>query len=379
MKPINNTRVFAWPVIAVFVAAALTGCSKAESTGPRIRTGKVERGDLTQTVVATGRIHPLRQIEIRSKSGGTVRKIYVEAGDWVDKGNKLFEISPEASPAEQVNAREDLRTAEVELTQAEDKLRIAKELYDKKLAPEQTFLDAQRELDRAKARLSAAEAQWALIQREQVGEPTSSSQSSLDIVQTSTTVVAPISGIIFTREVDEGASVTPTTSASGGTIVMTMGDDDNLEFRGNIDEADVGKMRLGMDVKISVQAYPGVDFAGKVTHISPVGRVDEDQERQTVFGVRAHADNPEKKLKVGMTATAKIVVDSRTDVPIVDDLALNFKGDSIFVRVVVDTTKSTTEPRLVKLGITDGIRTEISEGLDGGELISLGTIVDKEE
>ncbi len=373
-----STRI-SWVCLCAFAGAVwfLVGCKNAESTAPKLRTAKVDRGDLTQTVVATGRVHPLRQIEIRSKSGGTVRKIYVEEGDFVDKGQKLFEISPESSPAEQVQARELLRTAEVEVNQAQDKLRIANELYDKKLAPEQTYLDAQRELERAQARLSAAEAQWALIQREQVGE-IKREVGSNDIVTTSTTVVAPISGIVFTRSVDEGASVTPTTSASGGTVVMTMGDDQNLEFRGDIDEADVGKMKLGIEVNISVQAYPGENFKGSVSHMSPVGRVDEGPEAQTVFGVRARVDNPNGKLKVGMTATAKIVVDQRKDVPIIDDMALNFKGDSIFVRLVTDTASSVTEPRLVKLGITDGIRTEITEGLQGGEIVSLGSAVEED-
>ncbi|MCB1058678.1 MAG: efflux RND transporter periplasmic adaptor subunit [Calditrichaeota bacterium] len=344
-------------------------CKKDSEAKPKLKLSTVERGDMTQTVVATGSIRPLHQIEIRSTTGGSIRKFFVEEGDWVEKGKPLCEITPEASPAEQVRAREDLRTAEVEVKQAEDDLRIAKELADKNLAPEQNLRDAQRVLERAKARLSAAEAEWALIQRERIGEPS----GDLDIVQTSTTIVAPITGLIFTRELDEGASVTPTTSASGGTIVITMGDHTEIEFRGDVDEADIGKLKPGLTANVTVQAYQGETFQGEIYHISPVGKYS-DKEQQIVFNVKASVDNPNGQLKVGMSATAKIVVDERKDVPILDEMALFFKGDSAFVNIVTDTVAGTTEERAISLGISDGIRTEVTEGLEGGEIVSAGTV-----
>lgn len=364
-------------VMMISISILIFGCSKRDSTKGKLRLSTVERGDIAQTVVATGRIHPLHQIEIRSKSGGTVRAIFVEEGDSVSVGQKLMEISPEASPTEQVRARQELKTAEVELQQAEDRLRISRELFEKHLGPEQNFLDATRDVERAQARLSAARAEWALIQRERIGEP-GQEQDRLDIVRSSTTITAPINGIIFERAVDVGASVTPTTSASGGTVVMTMGDDSEIEFRGDIDEADIGKMRVGLDVNLTVQAYPGRIFKGSVTHISPVGKVDSE-ERQTVFGVRARVDNPDKLLRVGLTATAKVVVDQRTDVPIVDEMALNFRGDTVFVNIVTDSASSTTEERIVEVGISDGIRTEVETGLEGGETVSLGSVVEEDK
>ncbi len=323
---------------------------------------------MTQTVVATGSIRPLHQIEIRSKTGGTVRKFFVEEGDWVKAGQRLFEIAPEASPTEQVRTREELRMAELEVRQAEDDLRIAKELANKQLAPEQNLRDAERTLERAKARLSAAEAEWALIQRERLGEQ----KGDLEIVQTSTTVVAPITGLVFTRELDAGASVTPTTSASGGTVVLTMGDHTELEFRGDVDEADVGKLKPGLKANIAVQAFQGRTFEGEIYHISPVGRYSE-KEQQIVFNVKARVGNEEESLKVGMSATAKIVVDERKDVPILDEMALFFKGDSSYVKVVTDSILGVTTDRIVTLGISDGIRTEVTSGLEGGEVVSAGT------
>jgi HlyD family secretion protein len=358
-------------------ALVLIGCKKEPSAASKIRMTKVERGTITQTVVATGKIQPLHQIEIRSKSGGTVRAIYVEEGDYVTKGQKLMEIAPESSPTEQVQARQELSTAQVELQQAEDRARIAQELWEKKLVPEQNHLDAERDVERAQARLTAAESEWALIQREQIGEH-KMDEKELSIVRSSTTILAPINGIIFTRSVDVGASVTPTTSASGGTVVMTMGDDSEIEFRGDIDEADIGKMRTGLNVDLSVQAYPGRTFKGKLTHISPVGKVDEE-EKQTVFSVRARMDNTEKLLRVGLSATAKVVVDERDSVAIVDEMALSYKGDSVLVKLVTDTVKATTKDQVVKVGISDGIRTEITEGLEGGETVSLGAVEEKKE
>jgi HlyD family secretion protein len=358
--------------LSVFVVTAVitsVSCKKDSEAKPKLKLSTVERGDMTQTVVATGSIRPLHQIEIRSTTGGSIRKFFVEEGDWVKQGQPLFEITPEASPAEQVRAREELRTAEVEVKQAEDDLRIAKELADKNLAPEQNLRDAQRVLERAKARISAAEAEWALIQRERIGEPS----GDMDIIKTSTTIVAPITGLIFTRELDEGASVSPTTSASGGTTVITMGDHTEIEFRGDVDEADIGKLKSGLTANVTVQAYQGKTFSGEIYHISPVGRYS-DKEQQIVFNVKATVDNPDGQLRVGMSATAKIVVDERKDVPILDEMALFFKGDSAYVKIVTDTMAGTTEERPVTLGISDGIRTEVTSGLDGGEIVSAGTV-----
>jgi HlyD family secretion protein len=363
-------------LILLLCVVTLPGCKKKDSPAAKIRTAKVERGKIAQTVVATGKIQPLHQIEIRSKSGGTVRGIFVEEGDYVHAGQKLMEISPESSPTEQVQARQELSSAEVELRQAQDRLGISENLHQKKLVPEQAYLDAQRELERAQTRLSAAQAEWALIQREKIGEKEKS--ADMDIVRSSTTIVAPISGIIFNRAVDVGASVTPTTSASGGTVVMTMGDDSEIEFRGDIDEADIGKMKVGLEVNLSVQAYPGKMFKGTLSHISPVGKVNAD-EKQTVFSVRAQLDNSDKQLRVGLTATAKVVVDQRDDVPILDEMALNYKGDTITVKLMTDTVKALSEDRVVKIGISDGIRTEITEGLKGGETVSLGAVEKKED
>ncbi|MCB9366671.1 MAG: efflux RND transporter periplasmic adaptor subunit [Calditrichaeota bacterium] len=360
-------------LLLLLSAAFALSCKDDTKAKSKLKLSAVERGDLTQTVVATGSIKPLHQIDIRSKTGGTVRTFYVEEGDWVQSGQRLFEIAPEASPTEQVRTREELRMAEVEVHQAEDDLRIAKELADKQLAPEQNLRDAERTLERAKARLSAAEAEWALIQREKMGEH----KEGMEIVRTSTTVLAPISGLIFTRELDEGASVTPTTSASGGTVVLTMGDHTEVEFRGDVDEADIGKLKVGLKTNITVQAYQGQSFEGEIYHISPVGRYS-DKEQQIVFNVKAKVANAEEALKVGMSATAKIVVDERKDVPILDEMALFFKGDSAFVKIVTDTIQGATEDRAVVLGISDGIRTEVTSGLDGGEIVSAGTVAQEE-
>ncbi|MBL0061938.1 MAG: efflux RND transporter periplasmic adaptor subunit [bacterium] len=363
-----TTKILALTTILT-LATVLIGCKKDIEVKPQQKLSTVERGDMTQTVVATGSIKPLHQIEIRSKTGGTVRKFFVEEGDWVTAGQRLFEISPEASPAEQVRAREELRTSEVEVRQAEDDLRIAKELADKNLLPAQNLRDAEREVERVKARLSAAQAEWALIQREQIGDR----RGDMEIVQTSTTVVAPITGLIFTRELDEGASVTPTTSATGGTVVITMGDHTKLEFRGDVDEADVGKLKAGLTTNVTVQAFQGKTFSGEIYHISPVGRYSE-KEQQIVFNVKATVDNSEGNLKVGMSATSRIVVDEHKDVPILDEMALFYKGDSAFVKVVTDTVAGTTEDRPITLGISDGIRTEVASGLNGGEIVSAGTV-----
>jgi HlyD family secretion protein len=362
-------------ILAGIAPILFLGCGTEAETVAGLKTSIVERGDMTQTVVATGRVRPLHQIEIRSKSGGTVRKFYVEEGDRVNKGDRLFEITPDASPTEQVRAKESLRKTNLEVTQAEDDLKIAEELWSKKLVPEQEVRDARRALDRAQAGLAAAEAEWGLIQRESLSADAEQS-GAMDIVRSSTTIVAPIDGLIFTREADEGATVTPTTSASGGTVVITMGDDSELEFRGDVDEADIGKLKVGLPINLTVQAYAQKQFNGEITHISPVGRYDQE-EQQTVFGVRARLANEEKLLRVGLSATSRIVVDERKDVAIIDEMGLNFRGDTVFVKLIKDSIKQGLEERVITLGISDGIRTEVTSGLAGGEVISLGSVADK--
>ncbi|MBU1937296.1 efflux RND transporter periplasmic adaptor subunit, partial [bacterium] len=321
-------------------------------------------------------------IEIRSKAGGTVRRIFVEEGDRVNPGDNLMEISPEASPAEQIRTREELRQAEVDLDKKQDELDISRELWEKKLLPERDFLNAQHAYDAALARYSAARAEWDLLRQKEGKDAYQAKGVDLNdeihqMVRTSTIVRAPIAGLILSRNVDEGSSVTPVSSASGGTVVMTLGDDSELEFRGDVDEADMGKLRVGIPVQITVQSYPDSVFEGTLSHISPVGKINADQ-NQTTFAVRATVEDPHHILRVGMSTNARIVVEERTDILLLDETALIYEDRDAFVKLVLDSAKQETEKCTVKLGISNGIKTEITEGLKEGDKVLTGTFEEKD-
>jgi HlyD family secretion protein len=184
------------------------------------------------------------------------------------------------------------------------------------------------------------------------------------------TIRAPIKATVLSRDVELGSPVSSILNlGANATLVMTLGDIDHVFVRGKVDEADIGRVRLNQQARIRVETFKDKVFNGRVTQISPMG-VEKDN--VTNFEVRVSIDNPGKELKANMTANAEIVLEEHQDAIIVPEAAVTYDAQkNAFVDVVAPDSKTGRRKVAVKVGIGNGTKMEILEGLKPGDKIVL--------
>lgn len=375
--------IFIIVIVVVVVGlsfVAIRGCRTGGDTQIE-NTAKVERGNISKTVVATGKIEPLYKAEIKSKIGGLINQFYVEEGDSVTVGQKLVEIIPGATPVEMVQARTEVKAAAYDKIVAERQFLRNKELKEQKLIALEKFDQTKASYDTAKARFYAAMAQLRVLEQgsnvESLAEGIEiSDQDRVEIEKetreaiASMTLIAPISGIVLSRDTDKGSAVIPISSAYGGTVIMTLADVSEKHFRGDVDEADIGKVHLGLQARIYVEAYPDEPFKAELTHISPRGREEEDIIN---FEIRATVGDQKNRLRVGMSADAELILEEHENVLVVPEGAIIYENGKAFVNIQDDFVEEGMRKVEITKGISDGLRTEVLSGLEEGQVVVLPT------
>ncbi|MGB2698330.1 MAG: efflux RND transporter periplasmic adaptor subunit, partial [Candidatus Zixiibacteriota bacterium] len=208
---------------------------------PGITLVKVEKGEIVDKAIAIGNILPKNEIAVKSKISGIVRKVFVEMGEKVRKGDRLIDISPSPTPLEYAEAKRNVELAEVDYENARSEYQRARELSEKNLISQQEFDQKSKRYKEAKLRMDLATEKLSLIE---IGK-TQIADKKIESVITS-----PITGTVLQRRVEEGDPVVPLTSYQAGTELMSLARMDNLIFKGTVDEIDVGKLEEGMETVI---------------------------------------------------------------------------------------------------------------------------------
>ena len=377
MKKIIITIV----IIVVIVAVAFLGIKSCQTQGGNkpLNTATVERGNILKTVVATGKIEPLYKAEIKSKIGGLIKQFYVEEGDRVEAGQKLVEIIPGATPVEMVRARTEVKAAGYDKIVAEKQYLRSKELNVQKMISPEDYDRAKANYDKAKVRFYAAMAQLRVLEQgsnvESLAEGIEISEQDRREIEKETreaiasmTLISPISGIVLSRDTDKGSAVIPLSSAYGGTIIMIIADVSEKHFRGDVDEADIGKVHLGLPARIYVEAYPDDPFQANLTHISPQGR---EEDEIVNFKIRATIEDPENKLRFGMSADAELILEEHEDILVIPEGAIIYEDEKTYVNVQDDSIPEGMRKIEITKGISDGLRTEVLSGLEEGQVVVL--------
>ncbi len=281
----------------LLAAAATAACGQGEATQSslELETSTAERRDIESTVEATGTVEPLRVVEVKSQAGGEILNMPVELGDRVEQGELLIEIDPRDEQNQLEQASADLEQAEARLEVAKEQLNRAQVLRDSGVVTA-TELESAR-LEYANARSSYVKAQTSVeLAREQRADAT---------------VSAPITGTIISRQVEQGQIITSTNNVSGGTTLLEMADLAEVRVRTLVDESDIGRVRPGLPVGITVEAYPDTTFQGEVHRIEPQS---VEEQNVTMFPVLIRIPNEEGNLRPGMNADVEIVLGQRDDV-----------------------------------------------------------------
>ena len=345
-------------------------------------------------MVATGKIQPMTNVEVKSKASGIVQNLLVDYGDLVKKGQILAELDKQQILAEVNQQRATLEASEAAARATEADLEHAK--FDSE-APDLPMLkraferaqqmakdgvvspsaldDAQKNYELAvnKQQLAKASVVSATAKLRQAQAQVSQAKAQLEEKEEeyrNSTIVSPIDGMVLSRDVEVGSAVSSIlVLGSSATLVMTLGDTHEVYVKGKVDESDIGKVYLGQPAKIKVESYKDKTFVGKVTKISPLG-VEKDN--VTTFEVRVSINNPGGELKAEMTANAEVILDEHKNVLMIPEGAIMYDKDKKASTEVPD-AKAKDGKRKVALtiGISNGAKTEVLSGLKEGDQVVL--------
>jgi HlyD family secretion protein len=380
--------------IAVAAVYLIAGAARAGADFDPASIATVERGTMTKSVVATGKIEPITKVEVKSKANGIIEALRVDVGDLITPGQVLVELDKETLAARLREARANLQAATAGLHGAEAALEKniveaegpdvqftrraherAKALFADRLIAQSALDDAQGALEIAENKQRSAKSQL-VVARAKVSEAEANVAQSRAAVERAeeelrnATIRSPLRGMVLTRDVEIGSPVSSILNmGSAASLVMTVGDIERVFVRGKVDEADVGRVKLGQPARISVETFKDRSFAGKVTQISPIG---VERDNVTTFEVEVSIDNPGSALKANMTANAEIVLEEHPNVLIVPEAAIVYDASkNAFVDVPDAKAEDGRRRVAVKLGVGSGTRTEITSGLNAGDRVLL--------
>ncbi len=394
----RKRRGWLWGGLIALVLVVVVGVAFARHNSdpkiPAARLAKVTRGDIAKSVVATGPIQPITKVELKSKASGIVEKLYVDINQMVHKGQVLAQLDQQEILAQVAAQRAQLAAAQANVTIftaniAQDKvnaeapdLPMYQETYQRNLQMLKDGIVSQQALDNAerdylsqKNKRDGAVAQIGVddAKLRQAQAQVQQAQASLDQLNEQlsyTTLVAPIDGMVLSRDVEVGDAVSSIlVLGSTATLVMTIGDIHQVYVDGKVDEADIGSVYMNQSARIHVESFPNKVFYGKVTKIAPLG-VQKDN--VTTFEVRVSIDNPNNELKANMTANAEIVVTEHHNALSVPEQSMTWDNNkNAFVFVPDAKSKDGQRKVAVTSGISNGSRTEILTGLKEGETVVL--------
>jgi HlyD family secretion protein len=331
------------------VLALCPACGSEPPPAPA--TARAERSRIERIVVATGTIEPAKEVEVRPRIAGIVERILVREGAPVEKGQVLVEIERDLLEAQVHEARAGRDEALVAQRFAGAELERARRLVASKARSAQHLEDMQARFDGAAARVAKAEA----------------ALRNLSTQLSYARVVSPLAGRVLDVPVEEGSAVAPVTAVTGGSLLLSLAATDALHLDGLVDENEIARVAAGQPARIRTEAFPDRLFEGRVREIKPVG---ERVQNVTYFRVEIEVtDADASRLQPRMSGDADIVTEVVEDALSVPETALRYRGGEVFV--LRPNGDGGASERVVRIGIVDGSRVQVLEGLDAGDAVVL--------
>ncbi|HCT31169.1 MAG TPA: efflux RND transporter periplasmic adaptor subunit [Bacteroidales bacterium] len=294
-------------IVGIIAIATLFILSKESKQIIKFESAIASKGSIINTVTATGTVAPIDKVDVGTQVSGVINKIYVDFNSSVKRGQLLAELDKSTLKARVIQAQADLASAQNELTYQEQNLNRAKKLYETSMVSEVDFESAQYKYNSAKTSVDRLK----------------SALEQADVNLSYASIYSPIDGVILARNVEEGQTVAA--SFSTPTLFSIAKDLTKMKVQANVDEADIGQVKLDQKVTFSVDAFPDDNFEGKVTQI----RLNPTVSANVVtYQVIIEAPNPELKLMPGLTASVSIITKNVDDVVLVPAKALRFTPDA---------------------------------------------------
>ncbi|WP_299181280.1 efflux RND transporter periplasmic adaptor subunit, partial [uncultured Chryseobacterium sp.] len=340
--------------------------------------------DMEDKVMATGKIIPKEEIEIKPNIAGIIDKILVDEGDKVTAGQLIATVRIIPSVAEVNNAQQDVQTAQIQISNAkmnvdnmQKQFEIQQKLYNQGVASKQEYLNAQQQLYSMQQALRNANQQLVTAQKR------------LQIVKTGATpelqgfattqIRSKAAGTVLEVPVKVGSQVIEANSFNAGTTICSIADLNSLIFQGEIDEAQAGKLKQGMDMNIVIGALQNKKFPGKLTMIAPKGK---DNNGTIKFPVEGNVYNPNNEyIRAGFSANGEILLSSQKNALLLDESLVQYEKNNGKDRPFVEVKQPDGKFKkvYVKLGASDGINVQILSGLNKDSEVKVWNPSDKDK
>lgn len=312
-------------------------------------------GTVANKTVATGKIEPRDEVLIKPQISGIISEIYHEAGEVVRKGDiiALVKVIPEMSSLSQAESRVNI--AKIDYDQAQTDYSRAEKLFDKKVLSAEEFEKERVAYSKAREEYQVAQDNLEIVRD---GIAQRSGQYS------NTQIRATIDGMILDIPIKEGNSVIQSNNFNDGTTICTIADMSDMIFIGKIDESEVGRLREGMNMTLTIGALQDVKFDATLEYVSPKGT---EENGAVLFEIKAAASIPDSVLvRAGYSANAEITLRQHNNVMTIPEGSVEMQGDSAFV-YLLDTTLAKEQifiRKRVNVGLSDGINIEITDGIE---------------
>ena len=345
-------------IVAVIVAVIFIGTfvflyQKSQPTPVVYSEFTPEVKDIQKTTVITGKIEPRNEITVKPQISGIITELYKEAGDMVQQGEVIAKVKVIPDMGQLSSAEARVRLADINLKQAQVDFSREESLYKQKLVSADEFDKIKQTLRQAKEEVVAAQDALDVV-RNGVSKSNASASSTL--------IRSTITGLILDVPVKVGNTVVLSNTFNDGTTIATVANMNDLIFRGNIDETEVGRLVEGMPMKITIGALQDLSFEANLEYVSPKA-VESNGANQFEVKAAVHVMKG-GKIRSGYSANAEIVLAKATKVLSIPESAIEFSGDSTFVYIVKgEGEKKTYDRRAVTTGLSDGVNIEIKKGI----------------
>ena len=381
-KVVIFSIVFAIAVIGAFVAMKAAGGKKEAPKSP-VKTGKAEVADVQVKVTEVGNVQPEVKVDVKSAVSGKVTQIFHRDGDTVHRGDVLARVEPDLNQAQSLaDTKNALSAAQIRYEQAKKNYDQDHALFNIGLLAGKQNRDSETEYLAAKQELEKSQEKYTLVEKS--GIPIGQSPEKFE----GSNVVAPMDGVVLTKDAEIGESITSGVSSfNAGTVLFTVADVSKMIVKAGVNEVDIGKIRVGMPVKVTLDAYPKIAFQGRIDRIAPAVRIDD---KVRVFDVEVRLDAQGRELRSGMTANIEVKGERKDKVLTVpvESVFQRDDGEIVFVRKTLDAKqleaaakntkkddkeawKTFFEKRKVVTGLADNAHVQIVSGVKAGEELAL--------
>jgi HlyD family secretion protein len=359
-------------IIVLLVIVALFGGSlyylyqKNQESPEVFKTESPTTQTIVKKTMATGTLVPREEVDIKPNISGVVDRLFVKAGDNVEVGDMIAQLKVVPNITNLNSAKNQVRQSKINLENEKKVFNSQKELYEKGVISENDFDLAQNSYDNSLQTVKAAEENLEII----------STGTTQDAGNAATTEIkARISGMVLDVPVEVGNQVIEANNFNEGTTIATIAKTDDMIFQGKVDESEVGKIKEGLPLEITVGAIEDETFNAVLDYISPKGTEENGAVQFDIEG--SLKETKGIFIRAGLSANASIILERSTDVLAISESLVQFKKETKEPFVEVEIGDQQFEKKMLELGLSDGINVEVISGVEESDKIKVWNRVEE--